>query len=174
MAEATPQDHDQRLKVLLKEFFEQFIRCFFPAWAERFDFNDVSWLDKELFLAPPQGEKRQLDLVARLRIKPEAPPAQAELTELLALIHVEVEARDSVQQLRPRMFEYYVQLRHDCQLPVLPIGLFLRAASTASVGMRMRSIFGNTAWCVSSMHMWDCRRWRRRNMPAVSLWWVWP
>jgi hypothetical protein len=45
---------------------------------------------------------------------------------LLALVHVEVESRDSVQPFRPRMFEYYVQLRRDSQLPVLPIGLFLR------------------------------------------------
>jgi hypothetical protein len=126
MPEASPPDHDQRLKVLLKEFFAQFFQCFFPAWAERFDFTDLTWLDKEVFLAPPQGEKRQLDLVARLRLRPEAPPPQPGLTELLALVHVEVESRDSVQPFRPRMFEYYVQLRRDSQLPVLPIGLFLR------------------------------------------------
>jgi len=124
---ATPApDHDQRLKVLLKEFFEQFFRCFFPAWAARFDFTDLTWLDKEVFLDPPQGDKRQLDLVARLRLRPEAPPPVTGLTELLTLVHVEIEARDSVQPFRPRMFEYYVQLRRDSQLPVLPIGLFLR------------------------------------------------
>jgi hypothetical protein len=112
--------------VLLKEFFEQFFRCFFPAWAERFDFRDLTWIDREVFLAPPQGEKRHLDLVARLRIRPGVPPPQADLSELMALVHVEVESRESVQPLRPRMFEYYVQLRRDSQLPVLPIGLFLR------------------------------------------------
>src|SRR5438132_9379933 len=90
-------DHDQRLKVLLKEFFEQFFLCFFPAWAARFDFGDLTWLDKEVFLAPPQGTKRQLDLVARLRIRSDAPPPQAGLTELLALVHVEVESCTSVQ-----------------------------------------------------------------------------
>jgi hypothetical protein len=58
MPEASPPDHDQRLKVLLKEFFAQFFRCFLPAWAERFDFTDLTWLDKEVFLAPPRGEKR--------------------------------------------------------------------------------------------------------------------
>jgi hypothetical protein len=120
-------DHDQRLKVLLKEFFEQFLLCFFPLWAERFDFHDLAWLDKELFLAPPQGEKRQLDLVARLGLRPGVPPPQANRPDkLLALVHVEVESRESIQPLRPRMFEYYVQLRRDCGLPVLPIGLFLR------------------------------------------------
>ncbi len=92
----TPPDHDQRLKVLLKEFFEQFFRCFFPTWATRFNFADLTWLDKEVFLDPPQGEKRHLDLVARRRLRPEAPPPGAGLTELLTPVHVEVESRASV------------------------------------------------------------------------------
>src|SRR5437667_4894885 len=95
MPDPAPPDHDQRLKVLLKEFFEQFFLCFFPAWAERFDFASVVWLDKELFLAPPQGEKRQLDLVARLRLRPGVPPPSAGVTDLVALVHVEVETRQS-------------------------------------------------------------------------------
>ena len=73
-------DHDQRLKVLLKEFFEAFFLCFFPAWAARFEFTAIDWLDKELFLAPPQGEKRQLDLVARLRLRPGALPPRVGVT----------------------------------------------------------------------------------------------
>jgi hypothetical protein len=121
-----PPDHDQRLKVLLKEFFEQFFLCFFPAWAVRLDFREVTWLDKEVFLSPPQGEKRTLDLVAQVRLRPGAPPPAKGVTELLVLIHIEIESRDSVQAFRPRMFEYYVQLRRDTRLPVLPIGLYLR------------------------------------------------
>ena len=50
---SAPSDHDQPFKVLLKEFFEQFFRCFFPDWAARFDFSDLTLLDKEVFLAPP-------------------------------------------------------------------------------------------------------------------------
>src|SRR5262245_56011466 len=123
--EETP-DHDQRLKVLLKEFFEQFFLCFFPSWAPHFDFTAIDWLDKELFLAPPQGDKRQLDLVARLRLRPGAPPPRPKATDLVVLVHVEVESRDTVQAFRPRMFDYYVQLRRDQHIPVLPIGLFLR------------------------------------------------
>jgi hypothetical protein len=126
MAEPVGEDHDQRLKVLLKEFFEAFLRCFFPAWADRFSFAAIDWLDKELFLAPPQGERRQLDLVARLQLRPEAPPPRPGVRDLVALVHVELESRASAVALRPRMFEYYVQLRRDTQLPVLPIGLFLR------------------------------------------------
>ena len=55
MPQSAGPDHDQRLKVLLKEFFEAFFLCFFPAWAAQFEFIDIDWLDKELFLAPPQG-----------------------------------------------------------------------------------------------------------------------
>lgn len=126
MPDSPAPDHDQRLKVLLKEFFGQFFLCFFPAWADRFDFASVEWLDKEVFLAPPQGEKRQLDLVAKLRLRPGAPPPAEGVTDLVALVHVEVETRKSAVALRPRMFDYYVILRRDLGLPVLPIGLFLR------------------------------------------------
>lgn len=138
-------DHDQRLKVLLKEFHEQFFLCFFPLWAARFDFRDVTWLDKELFLAPPHGEKRQLDLVAKLRVRPGAPPPWPAATELLALVHIEVESRQSVQVFRPRMFDYYVQLRRDTQLPMLPIGLLLR------VGL------DGIGWDAYEEHFWEHR-----------------
>jgi hypothetical protein len=79
-----------------------------------------------VFLAPPQGEKRQLDLVARLKLQPGAPPPRAGVKDLAALVHVEVESPDSAAAFRPRMFDYYVQLRRDTGLPVLPIALFLR------------------------------------------------
>jgi hypothetical protein len=100
MPQADIPDHDQRLKVLLKEFFEAFFLCFFPAWAARFDFSAVDWMDKELFLAPPQGEKRQLDLVARLRLHPGAPPPRPGVTDLMALVHVELESRASIAGFR--------------------------------------------------------------------------
>jgi hypothetical protein len=45
---------------------------------------------------------------------------------MVVVVHVEVESRESVQPFRPRMFEYYVELRREYQLPVLPIGLYLR------------------------------------------------
>ncbi len=145
MPQSDAPDHDQRLKVLLKEFFEAFIRCFFSQWADRFDFVNIDWLDKELFLAPPQGEKRQLDLVAKLRLKPDAPPVRAGVADLVALVHVEVESRESTVVFRPRMFDYYVQLRRDTGLPVFPIALFLR------VGLE------GSGWDAYEEHFWEQR-----------------
>jgi hypothetical protein len=83
--------------------------------------------------------------VARVGLRPGTPPPQAGFTALLALVHVEVESRDSVQPFRPRMFEYYVQLRRDSQLPVLPIGLFLR------VGL------DGIGWDAYEEHFWEQR-----------------
>jgi hypothetical protein len=143
MSQPANPDHDQRLKVLLKEFFEAFLYCFFPEWAARFEFVEIDWLDKEMFLAPPQGEKRQLDLVARLR--PEAPPPRAGVSDLVALVHVEIESRASTLAFRPRMFEYYIQLRRDTGLPVLPVALFLR------VGL------DGVGWDAYEEHFWEHR-----------------
>ena len=137
-------DHDQRLKVLIKEFFHAFFLCFFPDWAARFEFIGIDWLDKELFLAPPQGDRRQLDLVARLRLRPGGPrPAGA--TDLVALVHLELESRASALAFRPRMFECYIQLRRDTGLPVLPIALFLR------VGL------DGIGWDAYEEHFWEHR-----------------
>jgi hypothetical protein len=146
MPQPAAPDHDQRLKVLLKEFFEAFFQCFFPAWAARFEFRHIEWLDKELFLAPPKGEKRQLDLVAKLRLRPDAPPVRAGLRDLVALVHVELESRASTRAFQPRMFEYYVELRRNKEgLPVLPIGLFLR------VGL------DGIGWDAYEEHFWEQR-----------------
>src|SRR5690349_13980448 len=101
-------DHDQRFKTLLREFFAEFFRLFFPDWAARFDFAGVEWLDKEVFADPPQGERTYLDLVARLPTR-QAVPAQRPGQEdsWIALVHVEIEYRDAVAALRPRMLDYY-------------------------------------------------------------------
>ena len=48
------------------------------------------------------------------------------MTDLVALVHVELESRAGAAAFRPRMFDYYIQLRRDTGLPVLPIALFLR------------------------------------------------
>jgi hypothetical protein len=123
-------DHDQRFKSVLKTFFAEFFQAFFPAWAGRFDFSGVDWLEQEVFTDPPRGERRTLDLVARLPLRPGVPPPAPTPGEpadrWLTLIHVEIESQDTVAPLRPRMFAYYEQLRRRHGLPVLPIALYLR------------------------------------------------
>ena len=66
-------DHDQRFKTLLKELLPEFFALFFEEWAERFDFSSVEWLDKEVLPDPPEGQRRVLDLVAKLRTRKPLP-----------------------------------------------------------------------------------------------------
>jgi hypothetical protein len=120
-------DHDQRFKTLLQEFFAEFIQLFFPTWAERFDLANITWLHTEVFADPPQGERRRLDLVAKLNVR-QVLPAQRPGREdkWIALLHVEIESDDKVAPFRPRLFDYYWILQERYGLPVLPIGLYLR------------------------------------------------
>jgi hypothetical protein len=136
-------DHDQRLKTLLKEFFAEFLGLFFPAWVDRFDCTRIDWLDKEVFIEPPQGDRRFLDLVAKLPTKQPPGKATGDAETWIALVHVEVEAADSVAPLRPRMFCYYQTLRLRHELPVLPIGLYLK------VGLE------GIGWDVHEERFWD-------------------
>ena len=67
------------------------------------------------------------------------------MADLVALVHVELESRASTLAFRPRMFDYYIQLRRDTGLPVLPIALFLR------VGL------DGIGWDAYEEHFWEQR-----------------
>jgi hypothetical protein len=116
-------DHDQRFKTLLEEFFPELFELFWPDLARRLDFARRTWLKQEVFADPPAGERQAVDLLCKL---PLLPPAAGEAEELLALIHAEVESRESVVPLRKRMYDYYHPLRRNHGLPVLPVALLLR------------------------------------------------
>jgi hypothetical protein len=121
-------DHDQRFKTLIQTFFVEFLQLFFGKWAERLDASAVEWLDKEIFPDPPEGRRHVLDLVGKLPLRQSlAGQRPGEPEQWLALIHIEIESPDKASTLRPRMYEAYGWLRHQYRLPVLPIGVFLRA-----------------------------------------------
>lgn len=136
-------DHDQRFKVLLREFFAEFVALFFPLWAERFDFGHIEWLDKEVFVNPPQGDKGAVDLVAKVAVRQAVATTAGE--SWIVLVHVEVESAEKVAPLRRRMFQYYEHLRKEHDLPVLPIGVYLRVGLDGS------------GWDVYEEHFWEHR-----------------
>lgn len=120
-------DHDQRFKILLQTFFADFMRLFFCRWAERFDLDSLEWIETEIFSDPPEGARRQLDLVVRIRTRENVPGIQPEdPNRWLALIHVEIESPDRTTAIKPRLPRYYVHLREKSELPVLPIVLYLK------------------------------------------------
>jgi hypothetical protein len=119
--------HDPRFKRLLQEFFAEFFWLFFPQWAARFDFGYIEWLDKEIVSDALAGESRFVDVVAKLATHEPLPgPDGRSVESWVALVHVEIEAADKVAPLRRRMFHYYEPLRRRHDLPVLPIGVYLR------------------------------------------------
>jgi hypothetical protein len=120
-------DHDQRFKLLLKEFPAEFFGLFFPEWAERFDFDRIEWLDQEVFPDPPEGRRRSLDLVAKLPTRePVGDQTDKPPSAWISLIHVEVGSADSATAQREYMFRSYTNLRDRHGLPVLPVALYLR------------------------------------------------
>ncbi len=120
-------DHDQRFKIMLQEFFADFLQLFFADWALRLDCQAVQWIDKEVFSDPPEGRRRVLDLVGKVPTRQGVSgqrPGDPE--QWLALVHIEIESPDRTTPLKPRLFRMYANLRDKYELPVLPIGLFLK------------------------------------------------
>jgi Domain of unknown function (DUF4351) len=121
------QDHDQRFKAMIREFFADFLRLFFADWAARFDLDHIEWLDKEVLPDPPDGLRHLLDLVAKLRTKEPAAGHDPGAPETwLALVHIEIESPEKTTLLKPRLPGYYVHLWEQHGLPVLPIVLYLK------------------------------------------------
>jgi hypothetical protein len=150
-------DHDQRFKVLLHEFLAEFVGLFFPEWAARLDLTHPEWLEQELQLDPPQGEKHEADLVARVPARPPIPPQRTgEPESAVILVHIEVEWRDSADCLRPRLVDLFRALRRKHGLPVLPIVLYLRVG------------FDGIGWDGYEERLWD-RVILRYEYPYVGL-----
>jgi hypothetical protein len=120
-------DHDQRFKVMLQTFFQHLLELFWARYAACLDAAAAEWLDKEVFPDPPTGQRRALDLVAKVPVHkplPGEPEGEAPDTRL-ALVHLEVEAPDKTTLLVPRLPQAYFHLRGKYGLKVLPLVVYL-------------------------------------------------
>ena len=143
-------DHDQRFKALIKEFFPDFLRLFFPKYANRLVLDSVDWEPTELLPHPPDGSRYSLDLVAKLKIrqgkgttKPILDASGKKAKECFAVIHLEIESSKSKTSIMNRLPTYYIHLRNRTKLPVLPIIIFLNRGGPGHGIMEHRdSLFG--------------------------------
>lgn len=119
-------DHDQLFKEMVQQFLGEFFELFYPEWTARFDFSRVEWLNQDIFPDPPDGERRSIDLLAKLPLRPLPGESQGrgEIEKWIALIHIELESGTHIGAFRRRMFWYHVFVGHKHQLPVLPLALF--------------------------------------------------
>jgi len=58
--------HDQLAKTLITTFFPDFLTLVAPESARHLRLAEVSFLDKEFFTDQPTGDRRELDLLARV------------------------------------------------------------------------------------------------------------
>ncbi len=107
--------HDKIFKQLLRVFLPNFLCLVVPQTLERLDLSSPELLDKELFAGGPQGRRRELDLLVRVRALDGRP----------LLIHVEIEARAS-RKMKDRLWSYCNQIQARYDTPVLTIEVCLK------------------------------------------------
>jgi hypothetical protein len=108
-------DHDRLFKELLSTFFIEFLELFFPTLAARIDRTQApQFLDKESFGELASDMRREMDLVAQLKLMD---------TQAYFLVHLEHEAR-SPSPVPERMFCYFSRTWDRYRLPIYPIAIF--------------------------------------------------
>jgi uncharacterized protein DUF4351 len=109
--------HDQRFKELLRNFFPDFLRLAVPEAARRLDLAHLKFNDKEFFTNRPEGNRRELDLLAEARVRGR--------NRGTLLVHVEIE-RQARHQSAVRLHRYFGQVYAHYGLPTLSILLYLQ------------------------------------------------
>jgi hypothetical protein len=109
-------DHDQLSKTILTAFFGEFIELFQKALVQAIHVDTTQFLDKETFTDLPLGEKKILDVVAKVETISGNPP--------VILIHIEIESGYPTA-FPERMFNYYTVLRLRHHLLIISIVVYL-------------------------------------------------
>jgi hypothetical protein len=107
-------DHDQLFKELIRTFFFEFVELFLPEVTVFMDANSLEILDKEIFTDVTHGERREVDLVGKVRFRG---------SDTFFLVHVENQAQ-AHPNFAQRMHSYFSRLHDKYALPVYPIALF--------------------------------------------------
>lgn len=104
--------HDQLAKNLFETFFTDFMHLAAPEAAARLRLPEAVFLDKQAFTDWPEGDRREMDLLAEAPVKEEAGES--------VLVHIEIES-SARAGMAMRFWRYYMQLRLRHDLQVLPI-----------------------------------------------------
>jgi hypothetical protein len=104
--------HDQLAKDLFQSFFGDFLRLAAPEAVARLSIEHAVFLDKQAFTDWPEGDRREMDLLA------EVPARDGDEARILVHVEIEAEARAG---MAARLWRYYMQLRLRHDLLVLPV-----------------------------------------------------
>lgn len=108
--------HDQLFKDLFEQFLPDFLSILVPDVRARLEKTSITFLKGESFSDQPRGERKTVDLLARIEASQASPQ--------LVLVHVEIEA-EAKNLPAARMHRYYMQLCLKHSEPILPLALFL-------------------------------------------------
>ena len=108
-------DHDRLFKQLLTVFFADFVDLFLPHVAAELDrAAAVQFLDKEVFTDVAGGDRHEVDLLAKVRLRG---------GDACVLVHVENQSSPQADFPR-RIFQYYARIDAAHRLPVYPVAVF--------------------------------------------------
>lgn len=107
-------DHDRLFKELLSTFFWEFLELFLPQVAEYVERNSIVFLSQEIFVDVTAGDRREVDLVARMRFRGQ---------DSFFLVHTETQSY-SQTRFKRRMFHYFARLDQIYNLPIYPVAVF--------------------------------------------------
>ena len=108
-------DHDRLFKELLTTFFVEFVELFLPDVAMYMDLDHLEFLDKEVFTDIASGERHEVDLLVKARIRGQG--------DVFFLIHVENQSQAG-PDFAKRMFRYFARLYEKYGLPIIPVVIF--------------------------------------------------
>jgi hypothetical protein len=107
-------DHDRLFKELLSTFFLEFLALFAPALFAEVEPDPIEFLEKELYTDVVAGERHEVDLLVKLRLRGKAS---------YVLVHVENQAA-AVAEFRRRMFRYFARIEARHGPPIYPVAVF--------------------------------------------------
>jgi hypothetical protein len=156
-------DHDRLFKGLLTTFFPEFLELFCPELAKYLDPDSLEFLDKEVFTDVTEGERHEVDLVARARFRGKA---------LGFLVHVEAQSQRRTNFPR-RMFTYFARFHEKYGLPVYPIAVFSYQAPQQAEPNEYRIDFPDLAVLAFRFHVVQLNQlaWQefeKRTSPIVA------
>jgi hypothetical protein len=114
MADSDEPGHDQLFKLLITNFFTEFVDLLLPAVMKYLDTETIEFQPMELFTDLTSGESHKVDVLVKARFRG---------TDTCFLIHVENQA-SSEAAFNRRMFRYFGRLHDRFDLPIYPVALF--------------------------------------------------
>jgi predicted transposase/invertase (TIGR01784 family) len=110
-ASSEREKHDELFKLLLENFFLEFIELFFPQVSSLIDSKHIIFMPQEVIVDILAKDKHIVDILVETRFKDE---------EGIVLIHVENQSQ-KVPGYNEKMFRYYSRLYEKYRKKILPV-----------------------------------------------------